>query len=70
MSKEESQLCEGLLSKSECFYALSNMKNNKSPGVDGLPKEFYVSNWDLIGDYFVNMANTCFKGGFYQKHRG
>ena len=67
LSKEQSQLCEGLLSKSECFYALSNMKNNKSPGVDGLPKEFYVSNWDLIGDYFVNMTNTCFKGGILSK---
>ena len=37
------------------------MKNEKSPGVDGLPKEFYQINWDIIGHYFVNMANTCFK---------
>ena len=56
LSKEQSNLCEGLLSNSECYNALSKMKNNKTPGVDGLPKEFYVLNWEIIGDYFVKMA--------------
>ena len=63
LTEEQSQLCESLSTKSECFYALSNMKNNKSPGLDGLPKEFYILNWELIGDYFVKMENTCFKKG-------
>ena len=67
LTEEQSQLCEGLLTKCECFNALSNMKNNKSPGVDGLQKEFYILNWELIGDYFVKMANTCFKRGILSK---
>ena len=38
----QSGSCEGLLTKRECWEALSLMKNDKSPGNDGLTKEFYV----------------------------
>ena len=33
---------EGSLTKRECWEALTSMKNGKSPGNDGLTKEFYV----------------------------
>ena len=39
------------------------MKNEKSPGVDGLQKEFYQLNWDVIRNSIVKMADTCFKSG-------
>ena len=61
--KEEALKCEGLLSKDECLYSIKHMKNNKSPGVDGLPKEFYEINWNVLGDYFVKMANCCYNTG-------
>ena len=34
--------CEGRLSKQECWDALQSFGNNKSPGNDGLSKEFYI----------------------------
>ena len=56
-------LCEGKLTKEECYKALCQMKDGKSPGVDGVSKEFYKLNWDFLGDSFFIMANTCFKNG-------
>ena len=42
LSDVERESCEGLLTKKECWDALQRMKNDKSPGSDGLTKEFYV----------------------------
>ena len=40
-SEVERNSCEGLLTKRECWEALSAIKNGKSSGNDGLTKEFY-----------------------------
>ena len=40
LSVEHSAKCEGLLSLDEVFKALKGMLDDKSPGSDGLPKEF------------------------------
>ena len=45
LTQDQRDLCEGILIKNECFYALSHMKSFKSPGIDGLPKEFYETFW-------------------------
>ena len=34
--------CEGKVSAEECLKALKDFKNEKSPGTDGLPAEFYT----------------------------
>ena len=39
------------------------MKNNKSPGKDGLTKEFYEGFWDEIKELFIASATEA-------KHRG
>lgn len=39
--------CEGLLTFDECLSALSGIKSGKSPGFDGLPKEFYLTSSDV-----------------------
>ena len=36
--------------------ALYSLPNNKTPGADGLPKEFYITYWPLIGPLFLLMA--------------
>ena len=41
LTSNESKFCEGDLTIEECSKALSNMPSAKSPGVDGLPAEFY-----------------------------
>ena len=41
LSKEKQDSCEGVITEKELFQALKSMQNNKSPGNDGLSKEFY-----------------------------
>ena len=36
------------------------MQNNKTPGSDGLPAEFYKKFFPLFGKDFVNMINLCY----------
>ena len=41
------------------------MENNKSPGSDGLPAEFYKLFWQDVNIYLVNALNSAYrKGGF------
>ncbi|MCP3926072.1 MAG: hypothetical protein GY714_26205, partial [Desulfobacterales bacterium] len=61
LSDSEREGCEGQLTKNELFTALSKMKNNKTPGLDGIPVEFYKTFWNIIGEHFTRVANTCFE---------
>ena len=40
LTNSVTQSCEGRLTVKECWDALRSMKNNKSPGNDGIMKEF------------------------------
>ena len=44
----------------ECSDALFNMKKNKSPGLDGIPCEFYQTFWDEIKQHFYCMLKSIF----------
>ena len=45
-------VCEGPLSCDEDFKALQGMAKGKSPGQDGLPAEFYICFWEVLGSDF------------------
>ena len=47
----------------ECLKALSNIPSAKSPGVDGLPAEFYRRFWTLLGPDLVAVYNLCSRHG-------
>ena len=55
--------CDGLLSVNECHSALLGMAKRKAPGSDGLPMEFYVKFWDLLGTDLVCVLNCCYRDG-------
>ncbi|CAB3997114.1 Hypothetical predicted protein [Paramuricea clavata] len=63
LSHTESALCEGAITEDECLKALRQMKNNKSPGVDGLPYEFYTRFWPVLGTDLISVYNDCFSSG-------
>ena len=63
LSEEERDICDGQLSIQECWNALNSMQNGKSPGNDGLSKEFYVCFFAELGDLLVNTQNYSFKCG-------
>lgn len=46
---------ENRLTLTELKKALSSMRDNKTPGIDGLPKEYYSTFWDEIGPVLVEV---------------
>ena len=61
LSDESKNLCEGKLSKDECYKVLCEMPSGKSPGNDGLTKEFYDKFWDLISDPLLESLNYSYE---------
>ena len=56
---EQRKLCEGELTENEIFDALTGIDNNKSPGNDGLTKEFYRTFWnDIKNDYMSSLKES------------
>jgi hypothetical protein len=64
LSDENKKLCEGSISYKECeFVILKCMKDNKSPGSDGIPLEFYKTFWNLIGTFLVKVFQYIYSSG-------
>ena len=63
LNEKEIALCEGPLSIDECTETISKMKKNKSPGIDGLPVEFYQTFWNEIKHMVVNALNESYQNG-------
>ncbi len=55
--------CDGFIKQHEVIQALRDMKNNKTPGLDGLPKEFYINTWEILGPTLTDVLNNCFLRG-------
>ena len=63
LAKEEAEICEGKLTLQECLTALNQMPGNKSPGNDGLTKEFLLCFFRYIGSLLVESMNHSFEVG-------
>ena len=55
----DKDLCDKDLSESELYMTLLGMENNKSPGNDGLTKEFYVFFRHEIKELLINSSRTA-----------
>ena len=56
------EACDGKITVEECAAAISSMGNNKTPGSDGLPKEFYSKFFHLFAlNGFMEMLNQSFE---------
>ena len=49
-------MLDARLTSDELPKALNEMPNNKSPGADGLPTEFYEHFWDILSPLFHRLA--------------
>ena len=67
ISSCERESCEGLLTRKECWEALQSMKNGKSPGNDGLTKEFYVCFFNEISPLLIDVLNHSYQTGQLSK---
>lgn len=51
----------------EVFLAIKNSASKKSPGMDGLPKEFYTDCWDIIKTEITAVINCMLQGNIEKK---
>ena len=53
ITEEECKECDKPKTSEECLTALSQLSNNKSPGLDGFSIEFYKTFWEYLIDFFL-----------------
>ena len=63
LSVSDSDLLEHPLNVQELGQALKKMKNNKSPGIDGFPSEFFKVFWPNLKYPILRALNHSFKNG-------
>ena len=63
LNEEDKNTCEGHLTEYECANALKYMKNNKSPGSDGITTEFYKIFWNILKLYLIKSLNSAYTDG-------
>ena len=63
LDDKQSLSLEGELSLSELAEALKNTKNNKTPGIDGIPVEFLKIFWIKLKYFILRSLNYSFKTG-------
>ena len=60
LTQNEQGSCDGLITEGECLAALKKLKNRKTPGIDGLPAEFYKMFWVDIKKIVLSSMNFAF----------
>ena len=50
-----------LITYEEAYKALNKMHPNKSPGPDGLTREFYIKFWETIGNDVIEVLNNSYR---------
>ena len=63
LSEEDKEICNGKVTKDECYKTLLLMKTNKTPGNDGLTVEFYKRFWNELGYLMVECFNLSYDIG-------
>ena len=59
LSEDQVKLCEEDLTEKDLYKSLRSMQNDKSPGNDGLTKEFYETFWNDLIEIFVNSVREA-----------
>ncbi|CAI7835033.1 unnamed protein product [Closterium sp. NIES-53] len=58
LNAEAAEMLEADWTEQEVKQAFKALANNKLPGKDGLPKELFERNWDILGGEFLRMAQN------------
>ena len=65
LTEDQKIEAEGELSRGECLAVLKNMKNSKSPGLDGYTSEFYKFFWNDISEFLIKSFNYSLEKGAF-----
>jgi hypothetical protein len=60
VSDEANALLEELIRTEEIHQAIKSGKPNKSPGLDGIPLEFYKYTWNTIKEDLTQIINDMY----------
>ena len=60
-------LCENDLTEDEILISLKNTQNNKTPGNDGLTKEFYETFWNEIKYIFLKSLKEANESKYFPR---
>ncbi|CAG2188175.1 unnamed protein product [Mytilus edulis] len=63
LTEEDKTNFDTFITQDECLKLLKEFKNNKSPGVDGIGKSFYLKFWNIIGEDMVEVLNNVYLNG-------
>ena len=63
LNDHEKQFCDANITKEELSDIVHSLKQNKSPGLDGLTSEFYQTFWEELQCIFIRMIDESFKKG-------
>ena len=63
LKEVEKQTLNKDLTIEELSSTLQNMQNNKTPGIDGFPSEFYKVFWNKLKFFVLRSINTGFQKG-------
>lgn len=63
LSSSQAILLDRGVSDEEILVTLKSMRKNKSPGPDGFNVNFFVSNWDIVGEDFLAAVKSFFEQG-------
>ena len=60
LANEQYDLCENKIHESELINSMNSLKKNKTPGNDGLMKEFYKTFWSELKTPLMESVNQPF----------
>ena len=63
LTEQEANNLEGSLTLEEISIALKSMKNQKCPGIDGFPADFFKVFWGKLKYFVLRAINSCYKSG-------
>ena len=65
LSEQRKETLNRHVTKSELLQNLKSMSHNKSPGLNGLPAEFYIVFFHDIADLLITCLNFSFKPMYF-----
>ena len=63
MTEQQCQLLDEPLSKDDIALAVKSLKNNKCPGMDGIPIEVYKCFWGRLGELLLSVFQESIMDG-------
>ena len=64
LSDEDRALLSAPLTKCELKRIIIYLSENKTPGIDGIPAEFYIELWPVIADELLELYNYVLQTGY------